>query len=464
MVLQTGRPPAGPAKAAWKEVAEIDPSSPRWYEKLGRLSEARLAKAHLPRLWKSPLGNDCLRPRRHVLGELAELRPDADARNVSWQAFWLPISQPGRPHLLEVDYPSDVAQTLGIAIVEPNAAGVMTPMTIGSGIDNSAEPIGGDPRWRQHRLIFWPRTASPLVLLTNAEARRHGAVRQVAGLLRESGCRRRAGRRETGVCWRPISTVPCSPRFSPRPRAWTPGAAAASTIRRTFYEAGTRLVDYLNHVGYNGLMIGVAANGSAIYPSAALEPTRATIAAFSSPPARTPSQDTLEMLLRLFDREGLRLIPMVEFASPLPELEAVCRAGASRRAWNGSARTAPTGARGRRGGDWRRITTCSIRACRKRCCACCTSWHRATPDTRPWPAWPCGSRPNGYAQLPGPEWGLDNDTMARFAAATNLQLPARGPPAIRRARQRWPASRSGGRGWRGGPSNWAASTAAPAKS
>ena len=216
VVLQTRRPPPGPAETAWKEVAEIDPASPRWYEKLGRLSEARLAKAHLPRLWKSPLGNDCLRPRRHVLGELAELRPDADAPDVSWQAFWLPISQPGRPHLLEVDYPSDVAQTLGIAIVEPNAAGVMTPMTIGSGVNNAAEPVGGDPRWRQHRLIFWPGTNSPLVLLTNARQAR-GAVRQAAGLLRRraaaGGPRRPAG---TAVCWRPISTAPCSPSTSPR--------------------------------------------------------------------------------------------------------------------------------------------------------------------------------------------------------------------------------------------------------
>ena len=47
------------------------------------------------------------------------------------------------------------------------------------------------------------------------------------------------------------------------------------------------------------------------------------------------------MLLRLFDREGLRLIPMVEFASPLPELEAVCRAGGpGRKGWNGSVPTA----------------------------------------------------------------------------------------------------------------------------
>ena len=42
---------------------------------------------------------------------------------MSWQAYTLSISQPGRPHVLEVDYPSDVPQTLGLSILEPNAAG-----------------------------------------------------------------------------------------------------------------------------------------------------------------------------------------------------------------------------------------------------------------------------------------------------------------------------------------------------
>ena len=42
-------------------------------------------------------------------------------------------------------------------------------------------------------------------------------------------------------------------------------------------------------------------------------------------------KDALELLLRLFDREGLKLIPALEFASPLPELEALCSAAAATR-------------------------------------------------------------------------------------------------------------------------------------
>ena len=54
-------------------------------------------------------------------------------------------------------------------------------------------------------------------------------------------------------------------------------------------------------------------------------------------------KDVLELLLRLFDREGLQLIPAVEFAAPLPELEALKRGGGPRP--TGSSGSAPTGSR-----------------------------------------------------------------------------------------------------------------------
>ena len=44
---------------------------------------------------------------------------------------------------------------------------------------------------------------------------------------------------------------------------------------KTFYEGGSRLTDYLKHVGFNGLMLSVVADGGAIYPSASnLQPCR----------------------------------------------------------------------------------------------------------------------------------------------------------------------------------------------
>ena len=72
---------------------------------------------------KDRLGNDSLQTIPHPLGELAQLKPNNASPDVSWEAYLLSVSEPGRPHVLEIDYPSDVPQTLGLSILEPNAAG-----------------------------------------------------------------------------------------------------------------------------------------------------------------------------------------------------------------------------------------------------------------------------------------------------------------------------------------------------
>ena len=97
-------------------VDEIDPINPSWWQFKGKWSR-------LTRMSRGPLGNGNVQTLSHPLGELAELRPNGSLPDVNWQAYTLSISQPGRPHVVEIDYPSDVPQTLGLSILEPNAAG-----------------------------------------------------------------------------------------------------------------------------------------------------------------------------------------------------------------------------------------------------------------------------------------------------------------------------------------------------
>ena len=75
------------------------------------------------RMPKGPFGNDCFQTQRHALGEVAELKANADSPDVSWEAYWLPLNQTGRPHIVEIEYPSDVPQTLGVSILEPTGSG-----------------------------------------------------------------------------------------------------------------------------------------------------------------------------------------------------------------------------------------------------------------------------------------------------------------------------------------------------
>jgi hypothetical protein len=76
--------------------------------------------------------------------------------------------------------------------------------------------------------------------------------------------------------------------------------------KATFYEGGTRMVEYLHYTGYNGLVIAALADGSTIYPSQLLDPTpRYDTGAFFATAQDPMRKDVLELLLRLFDREEL---------------------------------------------------------------------------------------------------------------------------------------------------------------
>ncbi|MGA2068516.1 MAG: family 10 glycosylhydrolase [Thermoguttaceae bacterium] len=407
------------------QVLEIDPATPHWWEKVkwGRL--ARPAKG--------PLGNGTRQTVRHALGELSQLAaPSARGPDVSWEAYGLTLAAPGRPYVLEVDYPSDVPQTLGISVLEPNAAGALAPIALGSGVDVPAELVGGVTRWARHRLVFWPRTATPLVLLSN----RRDGMPAVYGKLRVLGG------------WEHLPRLPLGPPGGPQrvlaaylDRPLLPENFAANEILdpwsgrslndwTTFHEAGTRLVEYLQYAGYNALMMCVVADGSALYPSELLQPTpRYDTGVFFASAQDPLRKDVLEMLLRLLDREDLQLIPAVELASPLPALEALARRSAEERQgleWIGPDGTSWTQTYGTRRGLAPyynlldpRVQDAVLDVVRELVARYARHPAFAGLALR--------LSAYGYAQLPGPEWGLDDATIARFVRETGLAVPGEGP-------------------------------------
>ena len=217
---------------------------------------------------------------------------------------------------------------------------------------------------------------------------------------------------------------------------WTPGAAAASTtgdVLRRRHAAG-RLSQPRGLQRPDDWPCWPTA--ARFIPARCWSPRRVTTRACFFATGQDPvRKDVLEMLLRLFDREDLRLIPMVEFAAPLPELEAI---GRGRRARG----------RGHRLDRARRDALLRFVAAAARTGAVlqrAPSAGAASDAPRGprvgaryagilrLPAWPCGSRPTVTPKLPGPDWGLDDATMARFGRDTNLRLPGRGLEAICRA-------------------------------
>ncbi|MEX2121933.1 MAG: family 10 glycosylhydrolase [Pirellulales bacterium] len=431
VVLSGQKPRARETVPPMQTLVELDPAKPAWWERFAHVPL-------IPGLNKGPLGNGDAAAWQHPLGEMVQLGPGGREPDISWEAYPLPIHRPGQPHVIEVEYPSDVPQTLGLSVVEPNAAGAVLPIGLDSGIYVPAEAAGTLPRLAKHRLIFWPRTKSPLLLMTN---RREGS-RAVYGKIRVLGPRatgmgslvRESGRSQLppafdgppGQEQRLLAAYYDRPLFAENFSATEDVddfSGRSLDDWQTFYEGATRLVEYLKHAGHNGVMLSVLADGSAIYPSQLLDATpRYDTGVFFANGQDPFRKDVLELLLRLFDREGLRLIPALEFAAPLPALEAARRRGEPGVELVGSdGRTWLETRAPRRGlAPYYNPLNAEVQQAMLAVVDELVERYGHHPSLS---GVALQLSADGYAQLPGAAWAYDDDTVSRFSRETKVALP-----------------------------------------
>jgi len=433
-------PPGG--NLPWTVVTEIDPANPHWYDKIKSWSV-------WPN-WNQPaaLGNGSLSTVQHALGPVAQLAANANPlagatlpvgslltvatgiQDIHWQAYPLTISRIGAPHILEVEYPGDLPQALGISIIEPNAAGMAWPISLDSGVFVEGDGAGGPPAWQKHRLLFWPRTKNPIVLLTNRASGApavYGKIRVLAGpskLPRAFAKMDVAERFLAGYQSRPL----LAENFGGA-EALDPVSQRSLTDWQTFYDGASRLAEYLNYVGYGGHMLTVMADGSTIYPSKLVEPaTRYDSGAYFESAADPVRKDALEMVLRIFDREGLKLVPALQFVAPLPELEARLRrrgedaAGIQLIGPEGRAYT-EANPPGLGVSPYYNPLNESVQDAMLHVVRELVNRYQGHSS---FAGLAIELTAEGYAQLPGELWGLDDDTIGRFQRETGIQVPGSG--------------------------------------
>jgi hypothetical protein len=417
---------------SWTTDLEIDPTHHSWWQ--------RVADVPIPwvkdGLWPKVAGaadSENAATRMHPLGRLAQL-PTADAAGkTSWAVYPLAIARPGEPHLLEVDYPSDVPQTLLVSVVETDASGQVIALGLDSGVYLPGEARDRRPEWLQHRVVFWPRTQSAAVLLANPATDRPAAFGKLRVKSGAGGAGRlppamppdqAASRIALAYLEKPLlgKTFTATEEYD----AWS---GRTFETWSTFYEGGTRLVEYLHYAGYSGAIVGVACDGAAIYPSDVLQPTpRYDGGVFLIAGHDPVRKDVLELLLRLFDREGLQFVPAIDFSAPLPELEEIIRRGGPGAVgiqWVGSDGRTLLESHGAFGGSapYYNVLHPSVQA----------AMARAVREL----VWRCADHPSfaglalqlsaqGYCQLPGVEWGFDDATIAQFERDTQVRVPFQG--------------------------------------
>lgn len=425
-------PPAADT-TVWKTLAEFDPAAgsfggdagtSRWSDWITRIPTLKAGGTG----WsQGPLGNQLASRKEHRGRTLVSLATEG------WMAYPLPVNRVDEPHMLEVEYPGDVPQTLGISLVEPNAAGRVAPLGLDSGIEVGEPLPGSEPGWQRQRIVFWPRTRTPLVVLVN----RSDTSPAVFGRLAvQAGPARLSpppnvpppGRNDSRLA-AALLDRPVFPENFGAGQAFDSDADGVWDDWLTFYQGGVRLVEYLKYAGYNSAVIAVACEGSAIYPSRLLEPTpKYDSGVFFSGGNDPVRKDVLELLFRLFDREGLKLIPAVQFATPLPELERLRRQGGGQAAgleWIGAD-----------GQSWRSHFR-SNRGLAPYYNLLDTRVQQATLGVvdeleqryahhDAWAGLSLQLGPDTYATLPGAAWGLDDRTVATFTAETGVVVPGQG--------------------------------------
>ncbi len=312
VVISSARPPAESVEL-WREIATIDPAQRDWLERIPTLPHLRLAN------W-SPgvLGNRGVSVLRLGQQQLVSLQPGG------WQAIPLHVDQPNRPHIVEIEYLDDGPLSLGISLLQPDMQGQIPPFGMDSGISIPDENAPGETTIRKHRMFVWPSHSTPYLLVANRHDRRSAAI----GKIRLMAGPERLAPQSTSL---PSSEHRQYFAFYEKPLFADNFSAIRHVDRETgqsiddwhsFYTGASRWAEYLKANGYTGAMLVVAADGSALYPSEALQPSpRFDSGSFSSQGHDPIRKDVVEMLARVFQREGLRLIPVIHFNSPLVALE-----------------------------------------------------------------------------------------------------------------------------------------------
>lgn len=428
VVVIDPNPPRENGQETWETVLEIDPTSPGWWDRLPTWTQLR----RIPGLNFKQIGS--IRPGAIDLpyGRFVELPASVPGSDPHWQAYSLPLEAVGAPHLLEVEYPAGGDQQFSLSIIEPNAAGIVEEVCRDSGV--YVEGFGRRGVKQTHRMVFWPRTQAPMLLVTNQYPT--GAVahfghirvlkRSTPQLTTATIARDPSDRLVAAYFARPMLPETFGATKTVGKSAGHAPSMYALDDWQTYYESATRLSEYLRYSGYNCAVVNALADGSAIYPSrhVGLTPRYNSGRAASDAIER----DALELMMQVFDRDGLALVPALQLASPIPALEQLRRAEnpqASGLEWVGPSGKTWLEVNGSQNGLAPYYNLLDTRV-QQSILQVVSELIERYGRHAAFAGLSIQLSANGYAQLPPLDWGFDDATIAQFQRDTGVQINAAG--------------------------------------
>lgn len=261
--------------------------------------------------------------------------------------YWghaLPSSKIGTRHRVVVHVPKGKSMHLGLCIIDRLTPGdepvvirdVTTVRTRSLSPESGTVPVALD---------FYPLTSSPQLVIINRDTAQKLAFEAVDVTAIEWG----ASHSESAV----VSSSGDSTNLTkgslpavgattgPRRKAFMhfgmeQWLRAMGDVRSTGrqksdahydpFKAAVRLVETVHHEGYDGVVLTVHEDGAGLYPTQSM--TMSPSPVHGGPRGTDGAPETLELLLRLFDREGLALVPCIRPNAPTTKLERLIAAAA----------------------------------------------------------------------------------------------------------------------------------------
>lgn len=302
--------------ASWHTLLTIDPANPSWWDRMPEWTRIdRLAN-----LSAGPIGSEPHRTTTVAGRTLAELTP-SDVGRPTWQAFPLPAARPGEPHVVEVEVPSGRGQQLALRIYEADAGGKLIPNGPGGGVE--VDPYDTRPAGQvtTYRYLFWPRTNSPVVVVQNVSTKTPAAFGKISlrgarpSLAKPAKFAEEQRMMAAMFDWRTLLERTSSGNML------ADGRPAVDDCL-TFYNMAVRTAALLELSGYNTAVVNVLDEGSAAFalPGGQSLPVLDT-SRIANAAVDLPALDATELMLRVFSRRGLRLVPTLRFNATLPGID-----------------------------------------------------------------------------------------------------------------------------------------------
>ena len=179
---------------------------------------------------------------------------------------------------------------------------------------------------QQHQFHIWATEHDGWLLISNSH-KTNSVLLNGIGI--ETGPRRIASTAQpaadNGIPLRKQFALYDAPDFPARfqaPRRFDSQLSQHLDDWNTFYQGIDRMIQQLHLDGFDGAFVAVASNGSSIYPEQRLgSGPRFDSGVFASLGCDPLQKDVVELMMRMFAREGLDLVPVINFNSPLPQLE-----------------------------------------------------------------------------------------------------------------------------------------------